>query len=111
MASPTGVDTIERFFASAVARGSNDPMLRHATGTCRFDIVGIGSWLVRADHGTLSVNEARGPTPADCTLTASADDFVRMARGEQNPLTTFMRGRLQLTGRIQLAERFLHLFP
>ena len=111
MASPSGVDTIERFFAGAAVRASSDPMLRRATGTCRFDIVGAGSWLVRADHGALSVNAATESTLADCTLIATEDDFVRMARGEQNPLTSFMRGRLRMTGRISLAERFLHLFP
>jgi predicted lipid carrier protein YhbT len=111
MGSQTAADTIERFFTSAVARATNDPMLHRAAGTCRFDVVGCGSWLVRADHGVLTVAEARGPSPADCTLTAREDDFLRMARGEQNPLTTFMRGRLQMTGQIPLAERFLHLFP
>src|SRR5262249_37291367 len=109
--NPAGADTIERFFESAAVRGSSDPMLRHATGTCRFDIVGAGSWLVRADHGAVSVSVALGPTPADSVLTASESDFIRMARGEQNPLTAFMQGRLQVTGQLPLAERFLHLFP
>jgi hypothetical protein len=111
MNSQTAVSTIERFFAGAVERAGNDPMLRRAVGTCRFDVVGCGSWLVRADRGVLTVDEAHEQLPADCTLTASEDDFLRMARGEQNPLTTFMRGRLQTSGQISLAERFLHLFP
>src|SRR5262249_47480624 len=104
-------DAIGRFFESAALRGSNDPMFRHATGTCRFDVLGVGSWLVQVDQGTISVSEAQGPAPADSVLTASENDFLRMARGEQNPLTTFMQGRLQVTGHLPLAERFLHLFP
>jgi len=111
MASSTGAHTIERFFQSAAVRGSSDPMLRHASGTCRFDVVGVGSWLVRADNGTISVSEARGPAPADSILIASEADFLRMVRGDQNPLTAFMQGRLRVTGQLPLAERFLHLFP
>jgi SCP-2 sterol transfer family len=110
MPGQTTADTIDTFFNGAVVRCSNDPMLRHTDGTCRFEVEGVGSWLVRAEHGKLSVSEARGPAPADCTLTASEDDFLRMARGEQNPLTAFMQGRLQVTGQLALAERFADLF-
>lgn len=110
MPSQTAADTIEAFFKSAVVRASSDPMLRHVDGTCRVEVEDVGSWFVRAEHGKLSVTEARGPAPADCTLTASEDDFLRMARGEQNPTTAFLQGRLRVTGQFPLAERFRHLF-
>jgi predicted lipid carrier protein YhbT len=111
MASQTTVESIDHFFESAAARGAKDPMLRRASGTCRFDVSGVGSWLVRADQGVVTVAETQGATPADSTLSATEDDFLHMARGEQNPLTAFMQGRLQVTGKIALAERFLRLFP
>jgi predicted lipid carrier protein YhbT len=111
MASQTMVETIDHFFELAVVRGHSDPMLRRTSGSCRFDIISIGSWLVRADNGTLTVNAVQSSTPADSTLTANEDDFLRMTRGQQSPLTAFMQGRLQVTGNLALAERFTHLFP
>ena len=111
MASQTMVETIDHFFELAVVRGHTDPMLRRTSGSCRFDVVGVGSWLVRADHGTVTVSETESSTPADSTLTASEEDFLLMARGQQSPLTAFMQGRLQVTGAWTLAERFTHLFP
>jgi predicted lipid carrier protein YhbT len=105
------VETIDHFFEQAVVRGHSDPMLRRTSGSCRFDVIGVGSWLVRADHGTLTVSEAESSTPADGTLAASEGDFLLMARGQQSPLTGFMQGRVQITGNLALAERFAHLFP
>src|SRR5215467_9352315 len=97
MASQTVVETIEHFFEAA-ARSGRDPMLRHASGSCRFDVVGVGSWLVHADYGALTVDKAEHMTPADSTVTASEADFLRMAHGEQNPRTAFMQGRVKLMG-------------
>jgi predicted lipid carrier protein YhbT len=111
MARQAVVETIELFFEAAAARGGRDPMLRHASGSCRFDVVGVGSWLMRADHGALTFDKAEHTTPADSTVTASEDDFLRMAHGEQNPRTAFMQGRVKLAGNLALADRFLYLFP
>jgi hypothetical protein len=111
MASQTVVETIELFFEGAAVRAARDPMLRHASGSCRFDVQGVGSWLVHADHGALTVDAAEHTLPADSTVTASEDDFLRMAHGEQNPRTAFMQGRVKLAGNLALADRFLYLFP
>src|SRR5262245_6527478 len=111
MASQTVVETIELFFEDAAMRGTRSPMLRHASGSCRFDVVGVGSWLVRADQGALTIAKAEPMTPGDSTVTASEDDFLRIARGEQNPRTAFMQGRVKMSGNLALADRFLSLFP
>ena len=111
MASQTVIETIELFFEDAMARGTRDPMLRHASGSCRFDVIGVGSWLVRADQGALTIEKAERVMPVESTVTASEDDFLRMARGEQNPRTAFMQGRVKVTGNLALGDRFLYLFP
>src|SRR5262245_33537618 len=108
MASQTAVETIAFFFEDAAARGTRDPMLRHASGSCRFDIEGVGSWLVHADHGALTVARSEHTMPADSTVSASKDDFLRMAHGERNPRTAFMQGRVKLAGNLALADRFLY---
>ncbi len=111
MAHQTIVETIDLFFEDATARGAHNPMLRRASGSCRFDIVGVGSWLARADHGALTIHKTEGASPADSAITTSEDDFLRMAHGDQNPRTAFMQGRVKLTGNLALADLFLCLFP
>ncbi len=111
MASKTDIETIGYFFENAAARGQSDIMLRRTSGSCRFDIVGVGSWLVRVDQGAITFTVAESSTAADCTLTATESDFLAMASGRQNPMTAFMQGRLKGTGNISLGDRFLRLFP
>jgi putative sterol carrier protein len=111
MASKTDVDTIGYFFENAAARGKSDFMLRRASGSCRFDVEGVGSWLVRADQGAITFTEAESSTAADSILTATESDFLAMANGQQNPMTAFMQGRLKITGNLALADRFARLFP
>jgi len=105
------VETITLFFENAAASGTSDLMLRSASGSCRFDVEGVGSCLVRADHGALTIAKTENTIPAESTVTASKDDFLLMAHGDQNPRTAFMQGRVKLTGNLALADRFLSLFP
>jgi putative sterol carrier protein len=43
---------------------------------------------------------------ADCVIASSEDDFMRMIRGEQNPLTALLQGRINITGDMALAQKF-----
>jgi putative sterol carrier protein len=91
-----------------IAADGPQPELRGAAGTCRFDVEGGESRWIRVEDGAVTVLEA--PVDADCTLSSSSDDWERMASGEQNPLTTWLRGDLRIAGDPQLANRVGRLF-
>ena len=95
MATPTAA------FFEELARRGDEPSLRSVRGTIRFDITGEGSWWVHVGNGELTV--AREGATADCGYTVAVEDFVPLVRGEQNPFTAALQGRLQIWGDQALA--------
>jgi putative sterol carrier protein len=89
-----------------VLHGGFNPEFENLVATFRFDIDGQGSWLIRVDHGTISVSKGAGE--ADCVLSCSADDFEPIIRGQQNLLTANMQGRLRIDGSPAIALRFIN---
>jgi putative sterol carrier protein len=73
-----------------------------------FDIGGAGQWTVRVNDGAVTV--AEGLEAADVTISASADTFEGIARGEQNPTTAYMTGKLQIKGDMGAAMKLQKLF-
>ncbi|MCX7889918.1 MAG: SCP2 sterol-binding domain-containing protein [Rhodobacteraceae bacterium] len=62
--------------------------------------------IVIKDVGTIMLDRAgarAGDEPADVTLTASADTFMGILDGSQNPTAAYMMGRLSVDGNIGLA--------
>jgi putative sterol carrier protein len=41
--------------------------------------------------------------PADCTVSISREDLLAMARGELDPMSAMLRGRLKITGDMAVA--------
>ena len=74
----------------------------------RFDIDGAGSWIVRVANGSVRVSEGGGD--ADTTISTSEQEFLRLARREQNPMTAFMTGKLRVSGDMQAAMKLQKLF-
>jgi predicted lipid carrier protein YhbT len=99
---------IRRLFEE-VARRGHDRRLEGVRGRYRFDIEGVGSWLVTIDDGALTVEETRGD--AECIISSDAADALRIARGEQNLLTAFLQGRVDVDGDLTLAQKFQGLLP
>ena len=73
-----------------------------------FDIEGAGQWLVRVDDGSIDVGEGGGD--ADCTISTTEDNFMKMVRGEQNPTTAYMTGKLKIKGDMGAAMKLQKLF-
>jgi putative sterol carrier protein len=86
-----------------------DERLVDFEGTCRFDIEGVGSYLAEVDHGRMGLRESHGP--AECVITSSAEDFVRLLSGELNLLTAFMQGRIGFEGDLAVAKLVHGLLP
>lgn len=103
-----GADEVREVMARRKVRDF-DPGLARITGTYRFDIQGVGVWRVRVDRGRVVVHEGTGD--ADCIVRCSPDDFVRLARGEQNLVTAFMQGRVEIEGDLALAQALHGILP
>ena len=74
----------------------------------RFDIDGAGSWLVEVDDGKVSVSENGGD--ADTIISTSAETFMKIAGGEQNPTSAYMSGKLKVKGDMGQAMKLQKLF-
>jgi putative sterol carrier protein len=78
------------------------------TASYLFDIDGEGSWHVDVDDGKVTVTEDGGD--ADCTISASAETFRKIANGEQNPTAAYMSGKLKVKGDMGQAMKLQKLF-
>ncbi len=81
---------------------------RGTTASYRFDVQGAGSWHVDVKDGAVDVTES--DAPADCVIRASEENLLRIVRGELNPVTAYMTGRVKVEGDITLATRLRDLF-
>lgn len=78
------------------------------TGTYRFDIDGAGSWRIDVQDGKVAVDESTDD--ADCVIRLKEDVLLRLIRGEQNPTTAFMTGKIKVDGNMALALKLRELF-
>jgi putative sterol carrier protein len=56
--------------------------------------------------GKLTVYDGRAENP-DLTVSISDDNLVRLFRGELNPMSAFMTGKLKVKGDMGLAQRLV----
>ena len=73
-----------------------------------FDVEGAGRWTVNVQDGSIGVVE--GGEDADCTISATEDNFMKIVRGEQNPTTAYMTGKLKIKGDMGAAMKLQKLF-
>src|SRR3954470_502860 len=100
-------DSPREFFETLESRG--DPAKAAGlNASYRFDIEGAGTWLVEVNDGKVSVSEAEGD--ADTIISTSADTFMKIASGEQNPTSAYMSGKLKVNGDMGQAMKLQKLF-
>ncbi len=78
------------------------------TGSYVFDIEEVGQWTVAVNDGAVTVTDGAGV--ADCTITASEETLLKIARGEANPTTAYMTGKLKIQGDMSAALKLQKLF-
>jgi putative sterol carrier protein len=78
------------------------------TNSYLFDIEGAGQWRVAVNDGKVDVVE--GGEGADVTISANEDNFMKIVRGEQNPTTAYMTGKLKIKGDMGAAMKLQKLF-
>ena len=73
-----------------------------------FDIAEVGTWTVVVTDGVVSV--VQGEHEADCTISASEETLLKIARGEANATTAYMTGKLKIKGDMGAALKLQKLF-
>ena len=73
-----------------------------------FDIAEAGAWTVTVADGAVSVEE--GEHDADCTISASEETLLKIAKGDANPTTAYMTGKLKIKGDMGAALKLQKLF-
>ncbi len=100
-------DSVKEFFEGLSAKA--DPSKTAGmTNSYAFDIDGAGQWKVDVQDGTVDVTEGAGE--ADVTITTSEDNFLAITRGELNPTTAYMTGKLKIKGDMGAAMKLQKLF-
>ncbi len=99
--------TTQEFFAELPSR-VEPAKTAGMNNTFAFDIAGAGAWTVTVANGVVSVVE--GEHEADCTISASEETLLKIARGEANPTTAYMTGKLKIKGDMGAALKLQKLF-
>lgn len=108
--SPHVTSKIDEFFERLEV--SPQPFLQGVAGTIRVDLNqdgSVGHWLIRIDHGRVSVSRRSGR--ADAVVTADQTLFEWLVTGEANSMTAALRGQLRLEGDTGLVVLFDRLLP
>ena len=100
-------DTVQEFFASLEGRADSEKTAG-MNNSYLFDIEGAGQWLVAVNDGKVSVTEGGGD--ADTTIITSEETMMAVVRGEQNPTTAYMTGKLKIKGDMGAAMKLQKLF-
>jgi len=100
-------DTVQEFFEGLAARADAEKTAG-MNNSYLFDIEGAGQWLVSVNDGAVSVTEGSGD--ADTTISTSEDTMMAVVRGEQNPTTAYMTGKLKIKGDMGAAMKLQKLF-
>ena len=98
---------VQDFFEGLPTRVTPD-RIEGMNNTYVFDVEGVGQWTVAVDDGKVSVSEGAGE--ADCTLSASEDTLIKIAKGEANATTAYMTGKLKIKGDMGAALKLQKLF-
>jgi putative sterol carrier protein len=99
--------SVQEFFEGLPARVPAE-RIAGMTNTYVFDIDGAGTWTVAIADGAVAVAEGAGD--ADCTFSASEENFQKIVAGEQNPTTAYMTGKLKIKGDMGAAMKLQKIF-
>ena len=100
-------ESVSEFFGGLEAKADADK-LADVNTTYLFEIDGAGEWLVAIHDGHLHVDEGTGD--ADCIVAASADTFLQIVNGEQNPTSAYMTGKIKIKGDMGAAMKLQKIF-
>jgi putative sterol carrier protein len=100
-------DSVKEFFAALPGR-VDTAKTAGMNNSYVFAIDGAGTWTVKVADGKVTVVE--GVTGGDCSISTSAETFEKVVKGEQNPTTAYMSGKLKIKGDMGAAMKLQKLF-
>jgi putative sterol carrier protein len=100
-------ESVQEFFDGLAARADAEKTAG-MNNSYLFDIEGAGQWLVAVTDGAVSVMEGGGE--ADTTIATTEENFLSITRGELNPTTAYMTGKLKIKGDMGAAMKLQKLF-
>ncbi len=100
-------ETVREFFEGLSARVDSG-RTAGMNNSYVFDIDGAGIWAVKVADGAVDVTE--GGEGGDCTIRTTEENFMKIVRGEQNPTTAYMTGKLKVKGDMGAAMKLQKLF-
>ena len=100
-------ESVQEFFDGLAARADAEKTAG-MNNSYLFEIEGAGTWLVTVADGNVSVNEGAGE--AQTTITTTEENFLAISRGELNPTTAYMTGKLKIKGDMGAAMKLQKLF-
>ena len=101
-------ENARQFFESLESRAAGSSKAAGLNATYLFDVKDAGKWTVRVDNGQVHVEE--GGADAETTIEASEETFMKIVRGDQNPTSAFMTGKLKVRGDMGKAMQLQKLF-
>jgi putative sterol carrier protein len=99
-------ESVQEFFDSLAQRDAS--ATAGMNNSYLFDIEGAGQWLVQVSDGTVDVSEGGGD--AQTTITTNEENFLAITRGELNPTSAYMTGKLKIKGDMGAAMKLQKLF-
>lgn len=75
--------------------------------TIQFDFTGgePGTWRLAIANGTINYAHEAAEHP-DATVTVDSEDWLKLLRGELNPMTAVISGKLKIKGDMMLLAQF-----
>lgn len=100
---PEVIESYENRFLPEQAVGVDGVVQLNFTGD------GGGSYymVIKEQHLTVKEGEHHEPT---VTVTASAEDWLKVNNGEANPMALMMQGKLKVSGSLPMATKFQTMF-
>jgi putative sterol carrier protein len=100
-------ESVKEFF-DKLAAGVDTSKTAGMNNSYLFDIDGAGQRRVAVEDGNVTVTEGVGE--ADTTIQASEETMLAVVKGEQNPTTAYMTGKLKIKGDMGAAMKLQKLF-
>ena len=100
-------ESVQEFF-DGLAERADAEKTAGMNNSYLFDIEGAGQWVVAVTDGAINVTEGGGE--ADTTIQTTEESFLSISRGELNPTTAYMTGKLKIKGDMGAAMKLQKLF-